>query len=52
MTTKHPPLTAAQRTARILRDNSKSRFCTPIGKQADTDRNRAIQGRSNSARTE
>lgn len=44
------PTTAKRKTAE--RDNRMSHFCTPITSQSDTDRNRAIQGRSNLARSE
>jgi hypothetical protein len=29
------PLTAAERRVRILRDNTNSRFCPPIGRASD-----------------
>lgn len=32
MSASRKPLTAAERTARILRDNSKSRFCTAFAR--------------------
>ena len=41
MTAKKPPLTAAQRTAQVLRDNTRSRFCTPIPKTGDAKTTRS-----------
>jgi hypothetical protein len=47
MTTKQPkkPMTAAERTAKILRDNHNSPFCLPLGTRADADKTARIQGR-------
>jgi len=51
-----PQLTAAERnainTARVLRDNRSSRFCTPLGTEADRAKTARLIGRTNSARTE
>lgn len=40
------PLTAAERMARILRDNTNCRFCPPIGKASDikTKRTTGVMG--------
>jgi len=52
MTTPRKPLTAAQRTARVLRDNSASRFCAPFARDPagintvallDKDKTHALQ---------
>ena len=53
MTTKtKPPLTAAQRTALVLRDNRNSRFSTPLRGTRDAATTARIVGRSNTARTQ
>lgn len=45
MTTKQPKpaLTAAERTAKILRDNRNHPFCYPIAKRSDTDKTQKIK---------
>ena len=51
-----PQLTAAERnaanTARVLRDNRNSPFCTPLGTQADRAKTVRLVGRTNQARTQ
>ncbi len=51
-----PQLTAAERnainTARVLRDNSKSRFCIPLESAADRIKTSKLIGRSNERRTQ
>jgi hypothetical protein len=37
------PLTAAERTAKILRDNRNHSFCYPIAKRSDTERTKKIK---------
>jgi hypothetical protein len=45
MTTKQPkkPMTAAERTAKVLRDNRNHPFCYAIPKRSDTDRTQKIK---------
>ncbi len=44
MTTKQPkPMTAAERTAKILRDNRNHPFCYRISGKADSDKTQKIK---------
>jgi hypothetical protein len=51
-----PQLTAAERnannTARVLRDNRGSRFCTPLSTSADHIKTAKLVGRTNEKRTQ
>jgi hypothetical protein len=40
-----PALTAAERTAKVLRDNRNSPFCYRIATSADSDKTARIQGK-------
>lgn len=44
MTTKQPKpaMTAAERTAKVLRNNRNNPFCTPISGKADADKTQRI----------
>ena len=43
--TEKRTLTAAERTAKVLRDNRNSPFCLPLGTKADADKTARIKGK-------